>query len=98
VKGIALLASSASKLAETEAEVKNSNPEIEILTFALDISNIQAVTSTFEKIKSKFGHADILVGAAGAMSGDGLKLHETDPEKWWRNFVSIKFPLLSPCR
>lgn len=87
IKGIALLASNATKLAAVEQSVKESNPSIETLTCALDISDAKAVESAFEKIKETFGHANVLVNTAGAMTGDGPKLHETDPEQWWKNFV-----------
>ena len=90
VKGVVLLASNAEKLAATEESVKIGDPSIETLTYALDISDTKAVEAAFEKVKDKFGHADILINAAGALTGDGPKLHETDPDQWWRNFVGIR--------
>lgn len=92
IKGIVLMATNASKLADTEKSIKEANPNVETLSCALDVSDTKAVESAFEKIKAKFGHADVLVNAAGAMSGDGPKLHETDPEAWWRNFVRSPDP------
>lgn len=92
VKGIVLLASNAEKLAATEKKVKETNPSIETLTYPLDISNSKAVEAAFMKIKEKFGHVDVLVNTAGAMTGDGPKLHDTDPDEWWRNFVSLTYP------
>ncbi|KAI4642686.1 uncharacterized protein J4E78_010015 [Alternaria triticimaculans] len=86
VKGVALLASNPEKLAATEKSVKEANPNIETLTYALDISDTKGVEAAFEAIRQKFGHADVLVNAAGAMTGDGPKLHDTDPDQWWRNF------------
>ncbi|CBX99298.1 hypothetical protein IAQ61_000568 [Plenodomus lingam] len=86
VKGMVLLASNAEKLAATELSIRTSNPSIETLTCALDISNTKAVEAAFEQVKQRFGHADFLINAAGAMTGDGPKLHETDPDEWWRNF------------
>ncbi|KAI4921734.1 hypothetical protein J4E90_000160 [Alternaria incomplexa] len=86
VKGVALLASNAEKLAATEKSVKEADPNIETLTYALDISDTKGVEAAFEAIRQKFGHADVLVNAAGAMTGDGPKLHDTDPDQWWRNF------------
>ncbi|KAF2635851.1 short-chain dehydrogenase/reductase-like protein [Massarina eburnea CBS 473.64] len=86
VKGVILLASNAEKLAVTEKWIKQTAPGIETLTYALDISDIKAVEAAFEEVKEKFGHADILINAAGSMTGDGPKLHETDPDEWWRNF------------
>jgi len=92
VKGIVLLASNAEKLAATEKKVKEINPSIETLTYPLDISDSKAVETAFTKIKEKFGHADVLINAAGAMTGDGPKLHDTDPDEWWRNFVGLTHP------
>ncbi|KAI4927830.1 hypothetical protein J4E85_006342 [Alternaria conjuncta] len=86
VKGVVLLASNAEKLAATEKSVREANPNIETLTYALDISDTKGVEAAFEAIRQKFGHADVLVNAAGAMTGDGPKLHDTDPDQWWRNF------------
>lgn len=82
VKGIVPLATNASKLANTEQSIKEANSNIETLTCALDMSHPSAVETAFKQIKHKFGHADVLVNAAGAMSGDGPKLHETSPEAW----------------
>jgi len=90
VRGVILLASNADKLAATERSVKEADPSIDILTYPLDISDTTSVDAAFQAIKNKFGHADILINAAGAMTGDGPKLHETDAGEWWRNFVSCK--------
>ncbi|KAF5848988.1 hypothetical protein GGP41_010076 [Bipolaris sorokiniana] len=86
VKGMVLLASNAAKLSTVEASVKEANPAIETLTCAADISNSQAVEKAFESIKQRFGHADILINAAGVLTGDGPKLHETNVDEWWKNF------------
>ncbi|EUC37904.1 hypothetical protein COCCADRAFT_32998 [Bipolaris zeicola 26-R-13] len=86
VKGMVLVASNATKLSTVEASVKEAHPEIETLTCAVDISDAQAVEKAFESIKQKFGHADILINAAGVLTGDGPKLHETNVDEWWKNF------------
>ncbi|KAG9192959.1 hypothetical protein G6011_11693 [Alternaria panax] len=65
------------------------------LTYALDISDRKAVEGAFEAIRQEFGHADVLINATDAMTGDGPKLHDTDPDQWWRNFVRSD-PLLIP--
>lgn len=95
VKGIALLATNAEKLAVTERAIKAANPTIETLACPLDNTKAESVEKTFSAIKAKFGHADFLINAAGAASGDGPKLHETEPEAWWYNFVS--FHHVRPC-
>ncbi|EUC42756.1 hypothetical protein COCMIDRAFT_102662 [Bipolaris oryzae ATCC 44560] len=86
VKGMVLLASNATKLSTVEASVKEANPAIETLTCAVNISDSQAVATAFENIKQRFGHADILINAAGVLTGDGPKLHETNVDEWWKNF------------
>lgn len=91
VKGMVLVASNATKLSTVEASVKEAHPEIETLTCAVDISDAQAVEKAFESIKQKFGHADILINAAGVLTGDGPKLHETNVDEWWKNFVRLFF-------
>ncbi|KAI1084862.1 short-chain dehydrogenase/reductase-like protein [Whalleya microplaca] len=86
VKGIVLLATDAEKLAITEQEIKNDNPNIETLPLALDMSDEKAVEAGFERVRNKFGHAHVFINCAGAHLGDGPKLHETDIDLWWRNF------------
>lgn len=86
VKAIALLATNAENLAATERTIKTTNPTVETLICPVYITSVTGIEETFVAIKARFGHADILVNAAGAASGDGPKLHETDPEAWWHNF------------
>ncbi|KAI1519338.1 FabG Dehydrogenase with different specificities related to short-chain alcohol dehydrogenase [Pyrenophora tritici-repentis] len=95
VRGVVLLASNADKLAATEASVKEVDPSIETLTCPLDISDTASIDAAFRCIQSKFGHADILINAAGAATGDGPKLHETDPDEWWRNFPETRATIVN---
>lgn len=97
VKGMVLVASNAAKLSTVEASVKQANPELETLTCAVDISKSEGVEKAFERIKQRFSHADILINAAGVLTGDGPKLHETNVDEWWNNFVRLSLcQLLSP--
>ncbi|GAW21831.1 hypothetical protein ANO14919_113560 [Xylariales sp. No.14919] len=87
VRGLVLVATNAEALKNVEREVKKINAEIETLAISADISDGQAVTSAFEKIKATFGHADILINNAGINSdGESVVLSQADPETWWRQF------------
>jgi NADP-dependent 3-hydroxy acid dehydrogenase YdfG len=86
-KGIVLVATNADKLRTVEADLNSKYPEVQSLAVVTDISNAASVESLFEKVKAKFGHADVLVNNAGLHSGGG-NIHEEDPKKWWSNFVS----------
>ncbi|KAK5656637.1 hypothetical protein OQA88_4617 [Cercophora sp. LCS_1] len=84
-KAMVLVATNAEKLAAVEASIKEINPEIQTLSVAADISDIDSVANLFAKIKKNLDHADILVNNAALATGGG-NIHEEDPEKWWRNF------------
>jgi NAD(P)-dependent dehydrogenase (short-subunit alcohol dehydrogenase family) len=87
VKGLVLIATNEDKLAVVEKEVREANPGIATLAIVLDISDSKGIDIAFEEIKGTFGHADVLVNAAGICSGDGPELGDVDPDSWWRNFV-----------
>jgi NADP-dependent 3-hydroxy acid dehydrogenase YdfG len=89
------VATNAEKLAAVEASINKINPAIQTLSVAADISNTVSVAELFAKVKQNFGHADILVNNAALATGGG-NIHEEDPEKWWRNFVSLASPFPSP--
>jgi NAD(P)-dependent dehydrogenase (short-subunit alcohol dehydrogenase family) len=90
VKGLVLVATNGEKLKSIESSVKKAHPQIETLVIAADVSNSASVDSLFAQVKAKFGHAGILVNNAAVLTGGGL-LHEEDPSKWWKNFVSPGF-------
>ena len=50
-----------------------------------EVADESSVSVLFSKIKSSFGHADVLVNNAGAFSTQGL-LGAVDQNKWWRDF------------
>jgi NADP-dependent 3-hydroxy acid dehydrogenase YdfG len=47
----------------------------------------------WEKVKAKFGHADVLVNNAGTFVGSG-PVSKAPADKWWSDFVSINNTLL----
>lgn len=87
VKGLVLVATDAEKLKSIESSVKKAHPPIETLAIAGDVSDLAFVDSLFAQVKAMFGHANILVNNAAVLTGGGL-VHEEDPSKWWKNFVS----------
>lgn len=91
-KGLVLLATNEDKLKLVEAVAKETNPGIEILCITTDVTSKQSVDSAFGKIKSKFGHADILINNAGVNTeGEGHLVGDEELDAWWQNFeVNIK--------
>ena len=88
MKGIVLVATNAEKLGAVEAELKAINPDVQVLSVAANISDANSVAELFAKIKTNFGHADILINNAGVNTGGG-NIHEEDPALWWQNFVRL---------
>lgn len=69
------------------AEAKKINPNVQILAVGVDVTNRKSVDDVFDKIKSRFGHADILVDNAGVnFEGEGSLVGDQDPDAWWSNF------------
>lgn len=87
MKGLVLLATNTEGLRNVEQEVKKINLTVQTLTITADVSDGSAVTSAFAKVKETFGHADILINNAGINAdGEGVRIADADPEKWWRQF------------
>lgn len=93
-KALVLIARSASKLAETAADVKAINPKVETLTIPTDISNEASVIAAFAQIKEKYGSADVLVSNAAYLDTP-MNLGEIDISSWWKGFVS-SLPIAQP--
>lgn len=84
-KAIVLVGRDIEKLKATEGRVKSINGEVDTLVSSTDVADESAVTALFSKIKSSFGHADVLVNNAGSFSTQG-NLDAVDPKKWWLDF------------
>ncbi|KAH6880662.1 hypothetical protein B0T10DRAFT_446296 [Thelonectria olida] len=80
-KALILVARDIQRLKEVATKVKEINPSVETLTFSLDISDNKAVKGLYEKIKTDYGHADILINNAGLMKAQG-NIKDLDPEVW----------------
>ncbi|KAF2685217.1 NAD(P)-binding protein [Lentithecium fluviatile CBS 122367] len=57
-------------------------PKVETLPFATDIADPASVAALFEKVKEKYGHADVLVNNAGIFKAIA-PVKEVDQQAWW---------------
>ena len=85
-KGIVLVARTADTLETVTQEIHDINKDIEILTIPMDLGSTQAIIALWDKVKEKFGHADILTNNAG--SRYEKRLIESSSGLWWKNFVN----------
>ncbi|KAK0130296.1 hypothetical protein ONS96_000817 [Cadophora gregata f. sp. sojae] len=92
-KAIVLVARTAESLAATAKEIHAIDSKIEVLTVPTDLLSVESISALWEKVKAKFGHADVLVNNAGTLSGGG-PLSDADPAAWWSDFVSYVHPIL----
>ncbi len=63
-----------SKIDETLSEFKNKGA---VFGFKVDVSNIEQIQSTAEKVKQKFGAIDVLINNAGIIVGKYFNEHTT---------------------
>ncbi|CZR70220.1 uncharacterized protein PAC_20121 [Phialocephala subalpina] len=84
-KGIVLVARTAESLEVVAKEIKVVNPNIEVLPVPTDLTNAESVAALWEKVKAKFGHADVLVNNAGTFP-DSAPVKVADAAKWWYDF------------
>ncbi|KAL4867972.1 hypothetical protein BDV12DRAFT_186256 [Aspergillus spectabilis] len=89
-KAVALLGRSTDGLAETEKIVNEINPEAQVCSITVDITDGAGVTKAFDEIVARFGVPHVLVNNAGALASLASTV-ETDVESWWRTQeVNIK--------
>ncbi|EDU43895.1 conserved hypothetical protein [Pyrenophora tritici-repentis Pt-1C-BFP] len=81
-KAIVLVARSAEKLNEVAASVANSHPEVETLAVPTDIGSPESVALLYQKVKEKYGHADVLVNNAGIFKARA-PVKDVDEKAWW---------------
>lgn len=90
-KAIVLVARSADKLQQVADGISQSHPDVETLVVPTDVSNPVSVAALFEKVKEKYGHADVLVNNAAVFSAIG-PIKDVDQKSWWDEMVSISQP------
>jgi NADP-dependent 3-hydroxy acid dehydrogenase YdfG len=86
-KGVIITARKIETLKETEANIKNANPNVEVLPLALEMTDESSVKAAFDAVKAKFGTVDVLVNNAGLSGSAGHFLRDDDMATWWADFV-----------
>jgi NAD(P)-dependent dehydrogenase (short-subunit alcohol dehydrogenase family) len=85
-KAIVLVARSADKLDEVAETINKSHPDVEVLVVPTDIADPASVAALFEKVKQKYGHADVLVNNAGVYKATS-SVKNVDQQDWWAELV-----------
>ncbi|KAL3483883.1 hypothetical protein BJX62DRAFT_249073 [Aspergillus germanicus] len=94
-KAIALLGRSADDLAETEKLVGEINPETQVLSIAVSVTDPAGVTKAFDEIVKRFGVPHVLVNNAGALASADT-IFDSDIDSWWETQeVNIKGTLIA---
>lgn len=87
-KAIVLVARNADKLQEVADTLAKSFPDVETLVVPTDIGNPASVAALFEKVKERYGYADVLVNNAAVFEADQL-VKDVDQQLWWDEMVSF---------
>jgi NADP-dependent 3-hydroxy acid dehydrogenase YdfG len=85
-KAIVLVARRADRLQEVADTVAKSHPTVETLVVPTDLGDPAAVQALFEKVKEKYGHADVLVNNAGVFKEEKT-IKDADHLVWWEEMV-----------
>jgi NADP-dependent 3-hydroxy acid dehydrogenase YdfG len=82
----------ADKLEEIASSIAKSYPSVQTFSVPTDIADPVSVATLFEKVKEKYGHADVLVNNAGIFKAIA-PVKDVDQALWWEEMVNI-FSLL----
>ncbi|KAF1847866.1 NAD(P)-binding protein [Cucurbitaria berberidis CBS 394.84] len=85
-KAIVLVARSADKLKDVAELVATSHPNVETLSVSTDIADPASVAALFDKVKEKYGHADVLVNNAGIFKAIA-PIKDVDHVAWWEEMT-----------
>jgi NAD(P)-dependent dehydrogenase (short-subunit alcohol dehydrogenase family) len=85
-KAIIITARKIEALAETEAAIKKTNPSVEVLKVALEVTSEDSVKAAFKTISEHYPTVDILVNNAGLFGSHDQPLATADPTAWWSDF------------
>ncbi|KAI0034660.1 NAD-P-binding protein [Vararia minispora EC-137] len=83
---LALVSRSQATLDKTKAAVLAVAPGTDVLTFPADVRKSDAAAKIVKNVVDHFGHLDLLVPNAGALTPITIALHEKDPAVWWNTF------------
>lgn len=89
-KAVYLTARSAAALKETQALVQKANPDTQCAYAACDVTDASQVEAAIADCAAQFGAVDVADANAGYL-GPWVKIGESDPDGWWRNWeVNMK--------
>lgn len=88
-KALVLVARNAKKLEEVAASINEKFPRVDTLTVPTDVADPASVAALFEKVKSKYGHADVLVNNA-AVFNSLAPIKDDDHKVWWGDMVRAR--------
>lgn len=94
-KAIVLVGRNTRRLRATEEAVRAINPSVDYISVPTDLTDPASVDSLFRLVRSRYGHADVLVNNAGTFSQSDV-LGKVDPNTWWSDFeVNVKGTFLA---
>ncbi|KAJ5407256.1 hypothetical protein N7465_008540 [Penicillium sp. CMV-2018d] len=82
-RGLVLISRTKQQLEQTGSEIQSTYPDCEVKTFALDISQPDAVQEMFKQSVATFSQVHVLIANAGIMEPFSGTLDEADPSAWW---------------
>lgn len=85
-KALVLVARSAEKLQAVADNVAKSYPNVETLIVPTNLGDPASIAALFEKVKQKYGHADVLINNA-AVFGEDKAVKDVDQQGWWDAMV-----------
>lgn len=87
---ISILGRRKDKLLQTKSNIEKDFPNTKVFSYPTDLIDRDAVTNTFDAIKSTVGIVDILVANAG-FSPKLLPLKDSNPDSWWNAYeINVK--------
>ncbi len=84
-KAVYLTARSEDALKETKNLITQANPETKCAYSVCDVRDYRQVKNAVEDCVEKFGGIDVADANAGYL-GPWVKIGESDPESWWKNW------------
>lgn len=89
-KAVYITARSEAALQQTQALIAEANPETRCALSVCDVTQAEQVRSAVEDCVAQFGALDVADANAGYL-GPWVKIGESDPAGWWRNWeVNMK--------
>jgi hypothetical protein len=93
-RGLVLISRTKQQLEQTGSEIQSTYPDCEVKTFALDISQPDAVQEMFKQSIATFREVHVLMANAGIMEPFSGTLAEADPSAWWGVCVCSALPYI----